>query len=200
MDITTKKIILLIFVMTSFLSCNYKAEVNEPIVIHLQPFNGIPKSNVTFVHDELQKIYPHIEVNESIALPEAAYYKERNRYRADSLIKFLGTITPKGHVTIGLTDKDISHTKGKIQDYGIMGLGYQPGSSCVVSTFRLSKANLLEQFFKLSIHELGHTQGLPHCSVKTCLMRDAKGKNHIDEITGFCSNCKKHLSSKGWTL
>lgn len=193
--------------MISFISCNDHNEINststeisEPIIIDLQPFDGIPKENVAFVYNELQKIYPNIKINKSIALPETAYYRQRNRYRADSLIKFLRTITPKGHVTIGLTNKDISHTKGKIQDYGIMGLGYRPGSSCVVSTFRLSKNNLLMQYFKVSIHELGHTQGLPHCPVKTCFMRDAEGKNHTDEETDFCPNCKRHLISKGWTF
>lgn len=109
-------------------------------------------------------------------------------------------MTPKGHVTIGLTTNDISTTKGQIEDYGIMGLGYQPGSSCVVSTFRLNKKNLQEQFFKVSIHELGHTAGLPHCKVLNCFMRDAEGRNHLEEETDFCTTCKSHLLSKGWTL
>jgi archaemetzincin len=116
------------------------------------------------------------------------------------LIRFLRAITPEGQVTVGFTNQDISDTKGDIQDYGIMGLGYQPGPSCVVSTFRLSKKNILEQYFKLTIHELGHTQGLPHCPVKTCFMRDAEGKNHADEETEFCTNCKTHLMAKGWTF
>lgn len=79
-------------------------------------------------------------------------------------------------------------------------LGYQPGSSCVVSTFRLSKINLPDQYLKLSIHELGHTQGLPHCPDKTCFMRDAEGKNHTNEETGFCPKCKAVLIEKGWVL
>ena len=81
-----------------------------------------------------------------------------------------------------------------------MGLGYQPGSACVVSTFRLSKENLAEHYFKVSIHELGHTQGLPHCAVNTCFMRDAKGGNPLNEETDFCPACKSHLIKKGWRL
>ncbi|MFB9845298.1 hypothetical protein [Mucilaginibacter ginsenosidivorans] len=103
-------------------------------------------------------------------------------------------------VVIGLTDKDISTRKGSINDWGIMGLGFQPGNACVISTFRLSKERRMDQFYKLALHELGHTQGLPHCNKRTCLMRDAEGGNHLDEETGFCESCRSFLKSKGWLL
>ena len=170
----------------------------EPIIIDIQPFDGIPPEHVRFVHSELQKVYPHSQIKRSIPLPKLAFYRKRARYRADSLIHYMRTFTPNGHITLGLTHKDISHTKGKIEDYGIMGLAYQPGNSCVISTFRLSKTNVLNQLFKTAIHELGHTQGLPHCPVKTCFMRDAEGKNHADEETAFCPECSDYLKSKGW--
>ncbi len=169
-----------------------------PIIVDIQPFDGIPLEHVRFVNSELQKVYPHIQVKPSIRLPELAFYKKRARYRADSLIRYMHRITPKGHITLGLTNKDISHTKGKIKDFGIMGLAYQPGNSCVVSTFRLSKTEVLNQLFKTAIHELGHTQGLPHCPVKTCFMRDAEGKNRTNEETSFCPDCSDYLASKGW--
>ena len=108
--------------------------------------------------------------------------------------------TPKNSVTIGLTNKDISATKGKIADFGIMGLGYRPGSACVASSFRLNSKNRNEQFYKITIHELGHTQGLKHCPEKTCFMRDAEGENHTDEETDFCKNCKKVLQQKHWKI
>jgi archaemetzincin len=81
-----------------------------------------------------------------------------------------------------------------------MGLGYRPGKSCVVSDFRLSCKNKNEQCYKLVLHELGHTAGLPHCKVKTCLMRDAKGGNPFDQEKSFCGECKSFLKSKGWKL
>jgi archaemetzincin len=81
-----------------------------------------------------------------------------------------------------------------------MGLGFCPGNVCVASTFRLSKKNLKEQFYKVAIHELGHTQGLPHCEDKSCFMRDAEGGNPLNEEHGFCEVCKLFLKSKGWEL
>jgi archaemetzincin len=101
---------------------------------------------------------------------------------------------------IGLTTKDISTTKGKFKDWGIMGLANCPGTACVVSTFRLNKNKLSEQFYKVAIHELGHTSGLPHCKEKSCYLRDAEGGNPLDEEVAFCKRCTSHLKSKGWKL
>ena len=85
-------------------------------------------------------------------------------------------------------------------DFGVMGLGYRPGNACVASTFRLNAENKSEQFYKVAIHELGHTQGLKHCPDKTCFMRDAEGKNPTNEEKDFCQNCKKVLRSKHWKI
>jgi archaemetzincin len=169
-----------------------------PVKIVIQPFMDMPEKNVDFLRGELMKLYPYVEVRKAIALPSSAYYGKRKRYRADSLIRYLKDRTHEGQITIGLTNKDISHTNGNIIDYGIMGLGYRPGKSCITSTFRLSKNNMEEQFFKLAIHEIGHTQGLDHCSSEACYMRDAEGRNHFDELKRLCGKCRKHLSAKGW--
>ena len=168
--------------------------------IDIQPFIGISKDRVIYVVDQLSKIYPHVELKQPIQLPRLAYYPGRNRYRADSVLRFLASKTTPGHITIGLTDKDISTTKGSVLDWGVMGLGYCPGKACVVSMFRLSVKEMNTQLFKISIHELGHTHGLPHCPVKSCFMRDAEGSNHTNEETGFCTNCKQRMIDKGWLL
>ncbi|MES2131016.1 MAG: matrixin family metalloprotease [Bacteroidota bacterium] len=192
-------------ILTSFLlfACDNSPKMESkiiPLTIDIQPFSDATTEQVKFVYNELHKIYPNIIIKKAIDLPAFAYYKPRNRYRADSLVGYLNRRTEQGHITMALTNKDISWTKGTIKDYGIMGLGLCPGNSCVASTFRLSKTNTLDQLFKIAIHELGHTQGLPHCSVKTCFMRDAEGKNHTNELNAFCENCRKHLISKGWVL
>lgn len=198
-----KKIILkTLVIITIMLGFSFKPKSfsDKSLSIIIQPFSDLPNKHLVYVYKELIKIYPNVKVMKAIDLPARAYYKPRNRYRADSLINFLRQKTPGGCVTIGLTAKDISTTKDNIKDYGIMGLGYQPGKSCVASYFRLSKKKSLEQLFKVSIHELGHTQGLPHCPEKTCFMRDAEGENHNDDEKEFCSKCRKHLESKGWNF
>ncbi|MDR6369122.1 archaemetzincin [Chryseobacterium bernardetii] len=176
-----------------------KEKAEKPAVtILIQPFKDINQDTVVKIAEEIKNIYPNVKVLNAIDFPANTYYKERNRYRADSIIKFLNNKTKEGFVVIGLTSKDISATRGKIKDFGIMGLGYRPGKACVASNFRLSKENRDEQFYKIAIHELGHTQGLPHCPEKMCFMRDAEGKNPTNEETDFCKKCKTFLINKNW--
>ena len=213
-------VFLIVFVVSS---CNQKAErVEEQIldksvgkkIVHvpsnkgnmicdtldIQPFDNISESQISYVFKHLCKIHPHVNLLKAIPLPKRAYYAPRHRYRADTLIAYLRDRTKTGHVTVGLTNKDISTENGIYKDWGVMGLGFQPGKSCVVSTFRLSKNNLNDQYFKVVIHELGHTQGLPHCPDLKCYMRDAKGKNNTESETGFCEKCKVILISRKWKL
>ncbi len=195
---TKKKIVTLLFFAFLPFSCTIKPSAT--FIIDIQPFADIDTQYIHQVQQALSTIYKHVELKKPIPLPASAFYAPRHRYRADSLIRYLKSITPENHICIGITNKDISHTKDKINDYGIMGLGYLSGASCVVSTFRLPKAKVIQHLIKLSEHELGHTQGLPHCADTHCLMRDANGKNHFDEQKGFCNNCKAHLINKGWVI
>jgi len=172
----------------------------EPITIDILPFEDTPPEIISSLFETLRHFCPNVQVKSIIAFPENAFYEPRHRYKADSLINFLSSITPVNHVSIGITVKDISTTNGKIPDWGVMGLSFQPGNACIVSTFRLNKGNLLDQLFKVSIHELGHTQGLDHCEMKSCYMRDAEGKNTTDQEIAFCPRCKTFLISKGWVL
>ena len=110
---------------------------------------------------------------------------------------------------LGLTEKDISVTKRnsdgsikkpqwKYSDFGIMGLAYCPGKSCLVSNFRLrhkDKALENQRFKKVVIHELGHNFGLPHCPDKKCVMTDAvESIRTIDNAKAqLCDKCRDKI-------
>jgi len=172
----------------------------KKLFVTIQPFSDLSPELTHYVLDQLKIVYPFCELKRIVQLPSFAYYRPRNRYRADSLIAFLGRNTTVNHVTIGLTSKDVSTCAHGVSDWGVMGLGFQPGNACVISTFRLNKQHLRDQLFKVAIHELGHTQGLPHCPEKSCFMADAEGGNPLERETDFCKNCKARLTNKGWSL
>ena len=167
-------------------------------LVILQPFSDFTKEEALEFAQKLKTQGFMCEVSDPIQFPGSSWNSKRGRYRADSLIHFLRNRTQEGDVTIGLTHKDISTTKGKYEDWGVMGLGYMPGKSCVVSSFRIRGKNKEEKFTKVVVHEFGHTRGLDHCLVKDCLMRDAEGKDHLNEEKGFCDKCAGVLTAAGY--
>ena len=172
----------------------------KKVIIAIQPFADIPKENVYYVAYYLKKMYANVFINAPIEFPKNSLNLAKTRHRADSLIRFLSAQTKPGYLTIGLTKSDISTTKNNIPDWGVMGLGFCPGKSCIASSFRLHGKNKTEKLFKVAIHELGHTQGLPHCPVNDCLMHDAEGKDRLDQEKEFCKKCKTVLINAGWTF
>ncbi|AHJ97395.1 hypothetical protein [Hymenobacter swuensis] len=171
-----------------------------PPVLVLQPLQGFPAPLAQSVYKQLRHQRVPVVLARPRPLPRAAYYRPRHRYRADSLLRFLTRQFRADTVVIGLTRHDISTTKNGHLDWGVLGLGYQPGRAAVVSSFRLRPRSVSTQFYKVVLHEIGHTQGLPHCPEPTCFMRDAEGGNPTDAETSFCPRCVARLRDQGWAL
>ena len=98
----------------------------------------------------------------------------------------------EGIYVMGVISSDISTTVHGVQDFGILGLSYRPGKSAVVSSFRVKNKSL---FYKVAVHELLHSLGLPHCAQKdrSCYICDADKKPQLEKQTRLCEHCKKNL-------
>lgn len=187
------------------LSTQANSQWKQPVA--LQPFGTIENQLLLQVVNAVEKSFCKVEVDiqPAIPLPKSAYYKPRNRYRAEKLLDYLESYyasqKKKKYVKIiGLTGKDISTTKDQYYDWGIFGLAYLDAGPCVVSTFRLrrnakSGKHFMERLVKVVIHELGHTFGASHCPVKGCVMEDARGTIKTVDAGGveFCSRCREKL-------
>lgn len=174
-------------------------EETKPVIL-LQPLAFTDTATLIFLKDSIEKFYSvSIIIAQLKQFPANTYYKPRNRYRADSTIKWLKEIKPDSARTIaGITDEDVSTTKIGHADFGVMGLGYKPGDACIISTYRLKKTakntqHLRERLFKVVVHEMGHNFSLDHCANEQCIMVDAEAKMKLDRVKYLCNSCKQKL-------
>jgi archaemetzincin len=191
-----------------FIQCDQQ----KPKSIAIQNFGNFPPALTDSVVHAIQKFYGfQTLVLDPVPIPENYFVQIKTpRYRADSIIRFLKECKPRQvDYIIGLTTEDISTTKrdahhrvkqpvSKYADWGVFGLGYRPGPSCVVSTHRIftkSKEVNMARLKKICLHEIGHNLGLPHCPDKDCFMQDAN--ESIKTIDGvdihLCEKCAKKI-------
>lgn len=201
---SVRNIFLSIFLITTtslngstYLSNNGELSITSPKKIVLIPLGKVTDAFIKESFTQLKNYVSTVELRKAEPMPRSAYYRPRARYRADKLLDWLRGRAKPNEIWIGITMNDISTTKGTYYDYGVMGLGSCPGQACVASNHRVRNK---KYFFKVMIHELGHTTGLPHCPVKTCYMTDADGGDPTANENGFCDKCKKHLIGQGWNL
>jgi archaemetzincin len=178
-------------------------------LFYLQPLGGeLPAGDVELVRRALTEIIGmETRLLPRAELPAAAFYPPRRRYRAEKLLDFLdGRLPPDGTRILGLTGVDISTTKGRFTDWGLLGLGRIGGASSVISEFRCrmrspGAANTRERLAKVAVHEAGHTLGLEHCPTRGCLMEDAEGQvATCDREYDFCPRCRGLLAAAGRPL
>lgn len=197
-------------VVIAIFTISFGCKKPDDIKVGLQPIHSVDKNVIDTIKNAIEIFYGYeVERLASINVPQKFYVRE-NRFRADSMIQFLKTDKNYKDLdyVIGITTEDISTTKfengeikspvEKYKDWGVFGLGYLPGKSCIVSSYRLKNADktiFYDRIKKVALHELGHNLGLPHCSGDRCFMKDANEsiKTIDQESNELCSNCKLKL-------
>lgn len=130
------------------------------------------------------------------------YDPVRRQYNGTKLLKEVELGYSSDSVkTIGLFNVDLFIP---ILTY-IFGQAFLNGRTGIASLFRLNNeryginaddAFIMERFKKEVIHELGHTFGLIHCHIPTCVMRASTYVEDIDQKSAsLCFRCRNEISS-----
>jgi archaemetzincin len=87
----------------------------------------------------------------------------------------------------------------------IFGQAFLKGQSGIASHYRFSNErygmskddkSILDRLRKEVIHELGHTYGLIHCHIPTCVMRSSTYVEDIDQKSAnLCLKCRNELGN-----
>jgi archaemetzincin len=107
---------------------------------------------------------------------------------------------PLGAVVLGITELDLYVPVFTF----VFGEAQLRGPAAIVSTHRLREEfygmpadddTLIQRLLKELLHELGHTQGLRHCTDWNCVMSSAHTVERIDiRQPGFCAACAGTLA------
>jgi archaemetzincin len=125
------------------------------------------------------------------------YDPTRRQYNGVRLIREVETsFSSDSSKTIGLFNVDLFIP---ILTY-IFGQAFLNGRTGIASSYRLSNERygmnsnntvFLERYVKEVIHELGHTFGLIHCHIPTCVMRSSTYVEDIDQKDPhLCPACR----------
>ena len=126
----------------------------------------------------------------------------RRQYNGVKLLREVdGTFASDSSKTIGLFNVDLFIP---ILTY-IFGQAFLKGRTGIASHYRLSNERygmvkddkfILDRFKKEVIHELGHTFGLIHCHMPTCVMRSSTYVEDIDQKSpNLCPACRNSIKS-----
>src|ERR1700733_11782442 len=188
---------LLLLPLYLFITC---LSHDQPKVVYIQPLGKVQKSSISLVKSAVEKFYHYkCIVKPAVNFTDDILADSKTRYEANRILSKYNS----GENLLILTEKDIAvaNPERHAKEWGIFGLGYQPGTTCVISTFRLKKNASKERFpdrlIKVCLHEIGHNLVLKHCTSgdKRCLMNDANGTiKEVDQEQVFlCHKCRKLL-------
>lgn len=164
--------------------------------------NNIDPAIIKPVAESVQKElgFPVELLQENIDLNDY-YHPTRRQYDGSELLKLVDSMkSTKSLKTIGLFNVDLFIP---ILTY-IFGQAYLNGKTGIASLYRLKNERyglksddklLLSRFEKVVIHELGHTFGLKHCYLPSCVMRSGVYVEDLDQkSTKFCHSCRERLN------
>jgi archaemetzincin len=166
-------------------------------IISLVPIGHVERPHLDSLAEGLaSRLRVACSIQPDALAPDFAYNALRRQYHSTEILKRLLHDVPLDcWRVLGVTEADLYIP---ILTF-VFGEAQLSDTGAVVSLHRLRQEFygmppdpqlLVERLTKESLHELGHTFGLRHCSDYRCVMSPSYGVERIDlKLAAFCSTC-----------
>jgi len=169
--------------------------------IGILPLGEITPDLLGGLQQGLVKTFPDTAcmiIKKVLPVPKLAFDKKRNQYSSSVILNEIRAYASKHeklHGVLGVVDVDIYVPE---LNY-VFGEAYTPGKAALISLWRLKPEFygenagpdvFVSRALKESIHELGHTLGLPHCARSLCVMHFSNSIFDTDKKQSLlCDQC-----------
>ena len=172
--------------------------------IYIQPYDGCENDIMNEIAQKLMKTMNiPVKLLSPIENPVYAFDPDRRQYYSTKILRYIVNNHNNAALrTIGIVNVDIFIP---ILTY-VFGEAQLDGRAALVSAARLKQEYyglgpdrelLVERLFKEVMHELGHTFGLTHCELGSCVMHLSNNVAGIDRKTAnFCEEHREQLTKK----
>jgi archaemetzincin len=167
----------------------------------LVTIGDVPPNVMEWIENAAAEWFPlSIRLLPALAVPEGAYDAKRQQYQSVEIMKLLARSAPRdASRVLGVTDVDLAIPMLSF----LFGQAQFNGPVAIVSLCRLhqefyglpaQEKLLRERTVKETLHELGHTFGLVHCSDPNCAMSLATHIELVDSKSEkYCARCGSQL-------
>jgi archaemetzincin len=171
-------------------------------LLHLLPVGKVDHRLLQSLKAEIpQRLDVCCEILPAVLDPTPSFHVERQQYHSSEILQRMQScIHRETWRLLGVTDVDLYIP---ILKY-VFGEAQMNGPCALVSSHRLHEefyglqrndALLGQRMLKESIHELGHTLNLRHCTGYQCIMASAHAVEWIDlRGSSLCEACQSQLS------
>jgi archaemetzincin len=169
--------------------------------VNLQPIGSVDDATIDGIGRAIEETFGlGVTRAETADHPDFAFDAARQQYSSELILRrIVGQSTDGAFKILGITNVDLFIPMLSF----VYGQAQLNGRVAVVSIARLhqefygmhaNRALTVERAAKESLHELGHTFGLTHCSEQSCLMSIATGIVQLDaKGDNLCHDCSLML-------